>query len=376
MRTTVAVKACSDYDRGRVKNVVREMLGCLGGVERFVKRGDIVLLKPNLLAPAVPEQAVTTHPEVVRAVAEIVTEAGGKPFIADSPGVAAFRKVAARSGLEAVAKSLGIAFFALNDSREYRQGEKKIFRILEISRHVMDADVVINLPKLKTHTQMFMTMGVKNMFGCVVGKRKPQWHLRAGIDRAFFARMLVELYNAISPSLTIIDAVTAMEGDGPGKAGRARKVGVLAASTDAVALDRVMLDIVGARPQRLYTNTAAKEMGIGETEIKNINITGDPVETLNVGGFEFPKSMEDLVPVPKLFRKVMTNQLTSKPIEVREKCTLCNICIDICPTDVISKVGEKLEFNYDKCLRCYCCVEVCPEGAMKPHIPWLLKLVG
>ena len=376
MQTDVALIKCSDYEPGQIKAAVKQLVDSLGGMGQFVAKGDAVLLKPNLLAPALPEKAVTTHPEVVRAVAELVIDAGGKPFIADSPGVSSFSKVADKSGMGKVAGELGIKLFALGDSRPYRQGEKKIFRIFEISSQVMEADVVINIPKLKTHTQMFMTMGVKNMFGCVVGKRKPQWHLRAGIDRDFFARMLVELYHAISPSLTVMDGVTAMEGDGPGKAGRAFHLGALAASRDAVALDRVMLELVGAKPELLYTNRVAAEIGIGESDLSRIKVIGEPLRNMRVSGFELPKSAIDLVPLPKIFRSVMTNQLTAKPREERDKCTLCDICIDICPTDVISKLGGRLGFNYDKCLRCYCCVEVCPEGALKPHLPWLLRMVS
>ncbi len=376
LKTKVALSACASYEPLDVKSSVREIVDSLGGIEKFVKRGDSVLLKPNMLAPAKPEQAVTTHPAVVRSVAEMVMDAGGKPFIADSPSVKGFDKVARLSGLDALAKELGIPIFPLGDSVEYKQCDKKIYRVLEISQNALDADCVINLPKLKTHIMTRMTMGVKNIFGCVVGKRKPAWHLKAGIDRMFFARMLVELYDAISPALTIIDGIVAMEGDGPGTSGKPREFGVLGASPDAVALDRVMIELVGAKPGDIVTNEAAKEMGVGETDINNIEVTGGDLREMRVNNFVFPKKQMDIVPLPNFIRRLMTGHLTLRPKEVKEKCTLCNKCVDICPTFVISNLGDRLNINYDKCIRCFCCVEVCPEAAMKPYAPWLLRIIS
>ncbi|GMT41758.1 MAG: (4Fe-4S)-binding protein [bacterium] len=378
MKTRVALAACADYDPQGVKESIIKMIDSLGGIGRFVGSGDKVLLKPNMLTPSRPEQAVITHPAVVRAVAEIVMDCGGKPFIADSPGsnVNSFKRLARLSGLSAVAKELGIPIFPLDEPIEKRLDEKKMYRILEISRHVLEADTVINLPKLKTHVMMYMTVGVKNIFGCVVGKRKAGWHLNAGIDHMFFARMLVELYDAVAPALTIMDGILAMEGNGPGTSGNPRQCGVMAAAVDAVALDRVAVELVGAKPERLHTSAAAREMGIGETDIRRIEITGESVEKLRIENFVFPKKSIDMMPIPNIIRRLLNDHLTSKPKEIREKCTLCDQCVDICPTGVISKLGDKLEINYDSCIRCFCCVEVCPEGAMKPIVPWLLKLVG
>lgn len=376
LKTRVSLCACAGYEASNIKSSIKEIVESLGGIAKFVKRGDSVLLKPNMLAPARPEQVVTTHPTVVRAVAEMVMDVGGKPFIADSPAVKGFDKVAKLSGLAATAKELGIPIFPLGDSVEYKQGDKKIYRVLEISKNALDADCVINLPKLKTHVMTRMTMGVKNIFGCVVGKRKPAWHLKAGVDRMFFARMLVELYSAISPALTIIDGVVAMEGDGPGSSGKPRELGILAASQDAVALDRVMIELVGAKPQDFAVNEAARETGVGETDIDNIEITGCSVRDMRVSDFVFPKKQMDIVPLPNFMRNMLTGQLTLKPKEIKDSCTLCNQCVDICPTSVISNLGKRLNINYDKCIRCFCCVEVCPESAMKPYAPWLLRIIS
>jgi uncharacterized protein (DUF362 family)/Pyruvate/2-oxoacid:ferredoxin oxidoreductase delta subunit len=341
----------------------------------FVKPGETVLLKPNMLASAAPERAVTTHPSVIRAVAELVMEAGGKPFIGDSPAVPGFNNVGRATGIGAVAAELGIPLVELKESAEYKQGEKKLFRILEISSKVMEADRIINLPKLKTHSQMFLTLGVKNIFGCVVGARKAQWHFKAGVDRLFFARMLVELYHAVSPDLTILDGVVGMEGDGPGMSGTPRVCGIIAASTDAIALDSVVLEITGGKQGQFFVLQAAKEMGVGETNLSAITIFGEPIDFFRLENFEFPK-IGKVTFGPPIVRRFILNHLTAKPKETREKCTLCNQCVNICPTEVISVKKERLSYNYDACIRCYCCVEVCPEGAMKPTAPFLMRITG
>ncbi len=375
MKTDVALKACDGYEPSRVKEAVAALIALMGGIGRFVTRGDSVLLKPNMLAPASPEKAVTTHPSVVRAVAELVLDAGGRPFIADSPAVPGFAITAKQTGLGEVAKALGIPIFDLKESIEFKVGEKRIFRMLELSRHALHADRIINLPKFKTHSQMYLTAGVKNTFGCVVGTRKAQWHFKAGTDRIFFARMLVEVYHAVDPDLTILDSIVAMEGDGPGTGGTPRPIGLLAAATDAVALDRTMLDIAGGDPDSFFTLRAAADVGVGETDPARIRVLGDGAEQFRQRNFNFPKTGKIAVG-PKALQRFIVNHLTARPVEDRSKCTLCNKCIEICPTEIISAKDGRLAFNYDKCIRCFCCVEVCPEGAMKPVTPLLLKIVS
>ncbi|MBI3795263.1 MAG: DUF362 domain-containing protein [Nitrospinae bacterium] len=376
MGAKVSLRGCADYNPAGIKRVVQSAVEALGGIGAFVKTGETVLLKPNMLAPASPEKAVTTHPSVIRAVAELVLEAGGKPFIGDSPAVPGFKHLCKATGIAGVAEKLGIPVVELAKSAEYKQGDKKLFRILEISEMAMEADRIINLPKLKTHSQMFLTLGVKNIFGCVVGARKAQWHFKAGMDRMFFARMLVGLYHAVSPDLTILDGVIGMEGDGPGTSGVPRNCGVVAASSDAVALDRVILEILGATPEQMYTIQAARETGVGETDLSKIEISGEPLEFFRVENFAFPPKIGKVPFGPPMVRRFILNHLTAKPKEARDKCTLCNKCVNICPTEVISVKNERLKFDYDKCIRCYCCVEVCPEGAMRPTEPMLLRITG
>ena len=312
---------------------------------------------------------------MIKAVAKLVMDAGAIPFIGDSPGGRAinFEKVAAITGMKQAADELGIKLVEFKNSMELSATNGGIFKKLNVAKEAVDADVIINLPKLKTHVQMFLTLGVKNMFGCIIGLQKAQWHFKAGVDRKYFAAMLVELYSLLKPSLTIVDGIVAMEGDGPGSAGKLRNLGLVFAGTDAVALDTVICNALSIKEEELPILAAAKEKGIGITEMEKIDVLGERLEDVRIHDFIRPK-MIDVMFGPNLLKKFLMNNITSKPIEDRKMCTLCSKCIEACPTDIISIQNKRLDFNYDKCIRCFCCLEVCPEGAMQVKQGALLKL--
>ncbi|MBI4830925.1 MAG: DUF362 domain-containing protein, partial [Candidatus Lindowbacteria bacterium] len=189
----ITLQRCGGYDSEKVFKAVKKAVDDLGGMDRFVKKGDRVLLKPNLLVSSAVDKHVTTHPEVVRAVVKLVKKAGGKPSIGDSPALGSAVKVAAKCGVAHVARDEGAEVINFSNPIEVDNPSGTQFKRFKIDGAVRDTDVVINLPKLKTHGQMTLTMGVKNMFGVVPGTRKSQWHLSAGTDRMHFARMLVDL---------------------------------------------------------------------------------------------------------------------------------------------------------------------------------------
>tara|TARA_B100000315_G_scaffold87601_1_gene80416 strand:+ start:3172 stop:4311 length:1140 start_codon:yes stop_codon:yes gene_type:complete len=363
MSSVVSIKKIRSYDHKAVSDAVKNSVDDLGGISRFVKKGDTVLLKPNLLAAKAPESAVTTHPSIVQAVGELVKDCGGKIIIGDSPAIGSWNNITKKTGMSGVADRLGARLVHFDKPVQIKKNEKHLFKLLKISKDVLEADVVINLPKLKTHTQMYLTLGVKNMFGCVVGKKKPQLHMEAGKDSRHFARMLVEIYDAIAPALTIIDGVIGMEGNGPGS-GDPKLIGLILASNDAVAMDRIICEIIGAEPEKLFILAAAKELGYGNAELNEIQVRGEDLKKVKVGSFKFP-SLTSAEFGPPFLRKFIKDLVTSKPKEDHNQCTLCNFCMDVCPPKIIKKNGDRLNFNYDDCIRCYCCIEVCPEGAMK-----------
>lgn len=364
-REIVSLARCAEYSEKEVFRAVSETISALGGMESFIKRGDKVLLKPNLLSANTPDQAVTTHPLVVRAVGKLVKDCGGILTIGDSPALGNWKKIISLTGMEETAEYLGADLVRFSESVWVEREERHRFKKMEIAREAVESDVVINLPKLKTHVQMFLTLGVKNIFGCLVGKRKPAWHMEAGKDNMGFAGRIVELYEAVGPKLTLVDGIIGMEGEGPGS-GDPRVMGLIAAGRDAVAVDRVILEIVGGKVKQFFTLAAAEELGIGESRLDRIQIAGEELEKFKTKDFKFPTVQGGVEFGPPFLRPYIKDFITTRPYEDHSKCTLCGHCIEACPPKIISKSKDKrLHFEYEECIRCYCCMEVCPEGAMK-----------
>jgi uncharacterized protein (DUF362 family)/Pyruvate/2-oxoacid:ferredoxin oxidoreductase delta subunit len=372
--TVVALVRCEDYDRQAVESAVRRSVDLLGGMAAFVKPGNQVLLKPNLLAARAPERRITTDPEIVRSVARLVVEAGGKPAIGDSPALEPFQRVARKTGMKEVADELGLELVNLVGPAPVPLREGAVFRNLELSSRVMDADVVINLPKLKTHSQMLFTLGVKNLFGTVVAQRKAEWHYMAGVDRDTFASLHLDVYQAIRPALTILDGVWGMEGHGPAN-GKPRRVNLVAAATDAVALDVSICQLLGTPLRSFPLYRAAKARGIGETEVNRISLRGDPPKSFQIEDFEVP-SLDSLGLLPGMFDWFTKRFLVSKPVQEEAECVDCGECAAICPAEAIQLKAKKLTFDYDRCIRCYCCQEVCPQNSIQFHRGLLVRLLN
>lgn len=255
----VSLIQAKTYDVSVLQAHLETVLAPLGGMTAFVKPGDRVLLKPNLLTGAQPGQECTTRPELVYCVAKLVQAAGGKPFLGDSPAFGSAFGVAKANGYLPLTEALGLPIVELHGQRYTTENPE--FGHLRLCKEAMEADVVINLPKVKSHSQLTLTLGVKNLFGCVPGKMKAWWHMEAGKDRDRFGTMLVETARTISPSLTIADGIIGHEGNGPSK-GEPRALGVLAASANVFALDRAMVDILGVEPELVPTITASQRMGL------------------------------------------------------------------------------------------------------------------
>ncbi|MBQ3586766.1 MAG: DUF362 domain-containing protein, partial [Synergistaceae bacterium] len=165
-----------NYDQEGIDSAILRAFENFGGVRNFISKGDRVLLKVNLVSGHDVERRVTTDPSIVRSVAKIVIESGGTPFIADSPGIDGFKGAAEKAGFMNIAREFGIECHELTDPVDLPVNDGADFRRIQVSRYVLEADKVINLAKLKTHAQMYLTMGVKNLFGCVPGRLKAGWH--------------------------------------------------------------------------------------------------------------------------------------------------------------------------------------------------------
>jgi uncharacterized protein (DUF362 family) len=264
------------------------VLAPLGGMSSIVKKGDRVLLKPNLLTGSRPTKECTTRPELVYCVAKMVIDAGGKPFLGDSPAFGSAKGIAKANGLLPLAEELGLPIVEFHGKRYETEGEGEL-QNLRLSKEAMDADVVINLPKVKSHMQLTLTLGVKNLFGCVPGKMKAWWHMEAGKDVERFAQMLIETARTINPELTILDGIIGHEGNGP-SAGEPKELGVLAAACDVFALDRVMVEILGVKPLDVPTVAAAIKSGLC-SDLSAIEIVGDPIAKLQSQDWKLPATM-------------------------------------------------------------------------------------
>lgn len=341
------------YDYDTLRPLFFEIMGAID--DSLIKKGASVLIKPNLLNPAVPRQAVLTHPLIVKAAVEYVLQKGAHPIVSDSPAMGSFEKIMKVSGIEDALAGLDVTCRAFAKSLKIDIGEP--FNMVDIAEDAMNADVIINLPKLKTHSQMLCTLGVKNMFGCIIGYRKPEWHLRTGVDRAMFAKLLVLIYQKIKPSFTILDGILAMEGEGPGSSGTPRELGLLIGSGDAHAVDSTVCRVIGLDPDALLTLKVANEMGVVESPIV---IDG---HMPFIHDFKLP-DIGPLVYGPKKLHGFIRRHLLQRPVSDAPACRMCGDCGTICPVGAISFRKNVLHFDYDRCIRCYCCIEICPYGAL------------
>lgn len=373
MKTTIVIEKCDSYDPAEVYRVVKRCVDGLGGMSRFVQPGKRVLLKPNLLVGVPPEKVTVTHPEIVRAVAMLAREIGADVSVGDSPCLAPLSENLTKSCYDPFMKELGLETVPFEEVRSINTGQDGVLSHIEIATAPLEADVVINLPKLKTHATMYITAAVKNMFGCVAGKRKVEWHFKTDRHYEHFAMVLVQIAKAVSPALTIVDAVTAMEGNGP-YAGTPRQLGVIIAGTDCVAVDTVVCRMLSLKPDILYTYKAAKQIGWGVTDVNDIVLKGTPLEEVRVSDFKLARVINRLLSAPVFARRLLRKAFTARPKVARKECKACGVCKEVCPAAAITINGKKVSLDYDKCIRCFCCQEICPHGAIRVREGYLMWL--
>lgn len=296
--TTVALVPCENYDPNRVAHAIAQQFGLLGGVERFVRPGDTVLVKPNLIAPRSHRQCpAQTHPEVILAVVRFLKDFGARPFVGDSSAWAnAATCIRALELTEPLAR-LGVPVRQLDNPKKCRLGPGKTY--VRISKTALEADVIVNLPKFKAHQQLMTTFAVKNLFGCVSGKRKALWHFRRGGDVTGFCELLIDIYRYLRPALTIVDGIVAMEGQGPIR-GTNKPLGWLVGGTDPIAVETVCGRLVNLAPQQIPIVRTARQMGFGCAQIERIDVAGDALPTEPCTDFQ----LAEQVPIQFTFGRV------------------------------------------------------------------------
>jgi len=333
---------------------IETLVAPLGGMEQFVKKNEKVLLKVNLLSAKEPEKAVTTHPEFVRAVAKAVREAGGEPYIGDSPAgpfsKRNLNKAYRRSGLENLAEEEEIPLNFDTGVKKLDIPNGKRLKKSPICDYVLNAGKIIALPKLKTHSFQYMTLACKIMYGVVPGLTKAKYHAQFP-RRVSFADMMLDILTIVKPHLYIMDGILGMQGQGPGS-GDPVKMDLVLASTDYVAMDISVCKILGVEPVSIPALKRAKVRGLWP---ERIDYPIQRPEDVAYKGFRLPNTADHLLTGKKHPRK--------SPV-ITDKCTACGDCESICPKDAVKVQGQMAEVTYSKCIRCFCCHEVCPEDAI------------
>lgn len=368
MKNQVSIVKCDTYEKCR--EGIDEALRLIGGIESFIKPGDKVVIKPNLVSKKNPESAITTNPAFVNAVIQIAEEAGGIVTIAESPGGPYNRTM-----LNAVYGACGMNTAVegtkaqLNYDTEFTEVEHKdghTIKRIPIINPILEADVIINLPKLKTHAMTSYTGAVKNLFGTIPGTHKAELHFRLD-DRKAFCSMLVDLCERVKPTLNIMDAVDGMEGNGP-TSGTDRHIGLILASENPYELDMAACDIIGYRPDEVDTVRFSIERGHAVKSYDELDIRGCNIKDVRIPDFAKPEShfnLLKLVNLPSALNARVVNVLASRPNIKYKECISCGECARCCPPKAISFEKGRPVIDKRVCIRCFCCQELCPKSAVK-----------
>ena len=386
MDNKVRIVRCPSYGDADVGRAVAEAVEPWGGFGAFFKPGRRVVLKVNLLRGSRPEQAITTHPAMVKAVAAAVREAGATPILADSPGSGlpyterTLEKCYRRAGYLELVDEIGLELNYDTTSRGIFFDDGRVAKKFNVITPVLEADAVVNLCKLKTHTFTILTGAVKNLFGVLPGFDKPAYHARMRtVDN--FADVLLDVALFVKPALNVMEAVVAMEGNGPG-AGEPRNVGLILAGASPVAVDAAAGAITGLPPENHPVLRAAAARGIEPNRPEDVDVVGPALEALRVPGWKWPPTVAGeggfagYEPLQGILRALLRNGLSVQPRVRRDQCAGCGLCRETCPVSAISVINDKSYIDKKLCIRCYCCHEACAYDAVRLHRSLLHRLVG
>ena len=378
----VVLESCASYEYDGVKAAVKAIFDAYGGIEKLVAPGTKVALKPNLVARRKPEEAATTHPAVLQAVAELCVQAGGQVVVCESPGgvydKAVLKSLYKGTGIEDAALAAGAELNFDLSVTKVQNPDAVYQKTLEILTPLAEADVVINLAKLKTHGMMVYTGAVKNLFGAIPGIGKAEYHFKMP-DYASFANTVIDIFLAVKPAFSIIDSVVGMHKDGP-TAGEPFEAGLLIGSDNAFEADRVALDLIAARTERVPMAKEAIARGLMPESADAVTLAGDlslEAARKRLSGFvvKYNDDCSRLHFSDGFLGRVMSKMVKPKPVFTK-KCRSCGECARLCPVKAITvEKGKRAKADLDKCIRCYCCQELCRFKAVKIKKSPVTKLV-
>jgi uncharacterized protein (DUF362 family)/Pyruvate/2-oxoacid:ferredoxin oxidoreductase delta subunit len=371
--TKISLIKCDNYDK--VDNAVRGAIRLLGGMSAFISPSEKILVKPNLLSPKDPSKAVTTHPEVVRAVIKLVKEARAVPVVGDSPGgdIRNIKNLWKTTHMERICREEKVELinFEASGSKEFDINDKNIKKV-NFSNAALDCDGIINLPKLKTHALMSFSAGVKNLYGLIPGLMKVEYHKYASKNKDF-ADLLTNIYLFFKDKIrfTLIDGILSMEGNGP-SAGEVRKTDLITASRDTAVLDAYLLNELN---YDISNNGILKNLKITKDVLRTVEVSGEKPESFNLKKFKFP-AVRKLDLFPKFLIRIFGKFLWVRA-DINEKiCIKCMLCTRACPVGAIRIVaGDQYpHVDAEKCISCFCCHEMCSHKAVKLKKSLLAKI--
>ena len=371
MSALVSIKKCENYSKMLVDSAVYDVIELAGGLKHIIHQGDKVLLKPNILSVSPPETAINTHPSIVKSVIKYLKDLKALPYVADGSGfVSSTEDAMEASGIGQVSREEGIEAhsFAKESFDEVEVADNEILNKIYIAKDVLNADVVISLPKLKTHVQAKYTGAVKNFFGVIPQSQRKFIH-RIGTFESLSSG-IVDIYSVVKPQFAVMDAVVSMEGNGPSK-GIKRNTGFLLASSDCVALDSVACKIVGFDDDEVLHLLKASNRGLGYSDLREIEIVGDLIFD-SIKKFKKPRIQGGNV--PSFLMDFAFYFYKREPFVVSNLCVACGYCQEVCPTSAV-KLDETAKIETKKCIECFCCYEVCPQSAIELKRSFLYRIL-
>lgn len=362
----VAVVRCPSYEAEALSGAVRRSLELVGGLGSFLDAGTKVFVKINHLSPhAPPDRAICTHPEFVREVLRVLLERDVRVTVGDDVNFGRGDEFLT-TGFRQACAELGVPLANLRESGFTKIPLRgAVLNSVYIARPVLEADLVLNLPKLKTHSFTIFTGAVKNMYGVIPYGLRLDGHRRF-LRNDLFSRMLVDVFSAVPRQLTIMDAVIGMEGEGP-SSGVPKKIGLIISGADGVAVDAVASGIAGYDPFHVFTTYEAHARNLGLGDLRRIEVVGEKLADVQVRDFRPSSAATALFSrwVPSFIYAHMSGQLILTPEVVPAKCTACLDCINICPAETISLVRNKARVDEARCIHCLCCHEVCVHRSIR-----------
>jgi uncharacterized protein (DUF362 family) len=357
-----------------VRRAVFDALDLIDAKSLFSKPKMKVLLKPNLLQPKDPKYAVTTHPDVFRAVVQWVKKFNPEKIITSESSGTKKRGITdiscEISGIKAVCDEENIEWipFERTSRKVYQVKNPLVIKEIPSSALLEDVDLIINIPKIKTHGQCLLTCSIKNMFGTLILGLKSKTH-KMFPNNMEFNSILVDIYSISQPQLTIIDGFYCQEGNGP-SAGDVVKMDIIVAGYDPVALDTTVCNIIDFNPHDVLHITKAEEKGLGTTDLSKINFLGENINLIK-RKFKKPEQFEGFLPLPKKFNNILEKLFIFSVVRFeKSKCKLCSVCWKNCPIKAIIPPKSLIQgrstpkWKRSKCIMCYCCAELCPHEAV------------